>query len=375
MSCSHEPEQTGRFVQIAEWFKNAARFWEGFTEKGKNNTGSAAPVGGDDKKTAAQGNAAMGAGLDGAQLDAAGNNALQADTAQGTQGALQGNALEQQMANTMNVSHEDLTALHKAAIEAGLQSIIAEYQGSQATTDENGAKSPTPPLTGIVTEETTDEESTDSGEENTGEQPPKGPKKDGKGDAEDDDRPKKTKKLFEDVLKQTKIGNKLLEAEEKRKALKSAALAVQENIAQAMKAGFPQNILLMAQAALQGKKIISDIKGQFHGGISSVPSTGTYLLEAGERVLSRDLNGDIKSMLAQTSDHLSRQKNGDSGYAKGVMMTSDRQNVDRSFKPVVHINVKEAMTEESQHTVRQNLKDQLNDLYRDHAMISPFETY
>ncbi|MNB71953.1 hypothetical protein D3C75_185310 [compost metagenome] len=51
-------------------------------------------------------------------------------------------------------------------------------------------------------------------------------------------------------------------------------------------------------AVMQQLASIKQVKGQFHDGISNVPSTGTYLLEQGERVVDKRLNQDLKNYLS-----------------------------------------------------------------------------
>ncbi|WP_432480816.1 hypothetical protein [Moraxella sp. ZY200743] len=78
-------------------------------------------------------------------------------------------------------------------------------------------------------------------------------------------------------------------------AIAQAGIALWQNIAQASKIGFPQNIPLIAQAMTQGMGIIAHLKaikstalvGQAHDGIMSVPKSGTWNLEKGERVLPK----------------------------------------------------------------------------------------
>ena len=60
---------------------------------------------------------------------------------------------------------------------------------------------------------------------------------------------------------------------------------------------WPLNIVAAAKVASTGAAQLSKVKGQFHDGISNVPSTGTYLLEQGERVVDRRLNADLKGFL------------------------------------------------------------------------------
>lgn len=78
---------------------------------------------------------------------------------------------------------------------------------------------------------------------------------------------------------------------EKGFAIAQAAIAIQQSVAKAMAVGFPANIPLIGQAIAQGGQIMSSIKsvsmpvGQAHDGIMSVPKSGTWNLEKGERVL------------------------------------------------------------------------------------------
>ena len=70
-------------------------------------------------------------------------------------------------------------------------------------------------------------------------------------------------------------------------------LALKANVAAASKVGFPQNIPMIAGSMSQGMGIVDDIRsivmpvGQAHDGIMSVPKSGTWNLEKGERVLPR----------------------------------------------------------------------------------------
>ncbi|WND02058.1 hypothetical protein QGN29_10915 [Temperatibacter marinus] len=164
-----------------------------------------------------------------------------------------------------------------------------------------------------------------------------------------------TKDTLSSILAETKKGHKLLKAEEKGKALYTAGIAMQENIAQAMKAGFPLNLVLMAQAAAQGKKVIQTIKGQFHNGVSFVPGSGSYYLQGGERVLAKETNLDLKA------------------FMKGMKpQSASPAAIDRSFKPDVTVNVTGDVSEETIHKARQSFKNQLTELYREHCLISPF---
>ncbi|MPW52664.1 tail length tape measure protein [Moraxella catarrhalis] len=76
-------------------------------------------------------------------------------------------------------------------------------------------------------------------------------------------------------------------------AIAQAGIAMQQAISQGLAKGFPEGLADMATAVSHGAKIVSAIKsvvmpvGQAHDGIMSVPKSGTWNLEKGERVLPR----------------------------------------------------------------------------------------
>lgn len=76
-------------------------------------------------------------------------------------------------------------------------------------------------------------------------------------------------------------------------AIAQAGLAMQQAISKGLTKGFPEGLEDMALAVSHGAKIVSAIKsvvmpvGQAHDGIMSVPKSGTWNLEKGERVLPR----------------------------------------------------------------------------------------
>ena len=74
-------------------------------------------------------------------------------------------------------------------------------------------------------------------------------------------------------------------------------------------ATFPANLPAVAITTAQTGLVIRDImKGQAHDGMDSLPSTGTYMLEKGERVLSTRANRDLTQFLAN---------NGQAGKMRG----------------------------------------------------------
>lgn len=85
-------------------------------------------------------------------------------------------------------------------------------------------------------------------------------------------------------------------------------MKIQEALATALATPFPANIANYAQILSLGASIISTVKGtspsgQAHSGIDSVPTMGgkdesTWILQAGERVLSKNNNRDLTNFLS-----------------------------------------------------------------------------
>lgn len=88
-------------------------------------------------------------------------------------------------------------------------------------------------------------------------------------------------------------------------AIAQAGIAMQQAISQGLSKGFPTGLADMALAAAEGAKIISAIKsvvvpvGQAHDGIMSVPKSGTWNLEKGERVLPKHTAKALDDKLAK----------------------------------------------------------------------------
>lgn len=84
-------------------------------------------------------------------------------------------------------------------------------------------------------------------------------------------------------------------------AIANATIAASEAFADGMsKGGFAGYALAASKmgAVLSQIATIKSVKGQFHSGIDNVPSTGTYLLEQGERVVDKRLNQDLKNYMS-----------------------------------------------------------------------------
>jgi len=86
-------------------------------------------------------------------------------------------------------------------------------------------------------------------------------------------------------------------------AVAQSMINIQQGVSEAMKLGWPLGIPAGLKVAAEGAKIMSTIKGtkiqgQAHDGWDSLPSTGTYNLEKGERVVGKSLNQDLTKYLS-----------------------------------------------------------------------------
>lgn len=128
-------------------------------------------------------------------------------------------------------------------------------------------------------------------------------------------------------------------------AIAQAGLAMQQAISQGLAKGFPLGLSDMALAISHGAKIVSAIRsvvmpvGQAHDGIMSVPKSGTWNLEKGERVLPKhtakalddrldkfDKKGNTPNIIINNYSgekaEVSQQPNGDLLVIIGQMMDS-----------------------------------------------------
>lgn len=96
---------------------------------------------------------------------------------------------------------------------------------------------------------------------------------------------------------------KVMFATEKAFSIARSIMAIQTGIAQAAAIPFPANLGAMASVAAATASIVSTIGsvampvGQAHDGIDSVPNTGTWNLQKGERVTGAALNQDLTKFL------------------------------------------------------------------------------
>lgn len=115
---------------------------------------------------------------------------------------------------------------------------------------------------------------------------------------------------FEKVFAKGVMNMKKNSAIKRAIMLKEAILAGKSAIMKAWNsAAFPANLPAVAITTASVGMTIRDImKGQAHDGMDSLPSTGTYMLERGERVVSSRANRDLTQFLAN---------NGQAGKMRG----------------------------------------------------------
>ncbi|HEB5084743.1 TPA: hypothetical protein R0E54_005149, partial [Klebsiella pneumoniae] len=116
-------------------------------------------------------------------------------------------------------------------------------------------------------------------------------------------------------------------------AIAQAVINIQQGISEAIKLGWPMGIAAGLQVAAQGASIVRTIKGtaiqgQAHDGWDSLPSTGTYNLEKGERVVGKSLNQDLIKYLSNQDG----SKSGDINIDAPLIINSNGQISDSDFQ-------------------------------------------
>lgn len=116
-------------------------------------------------------------------------------------------------------------------------------------------------------------------------------------------------------------------------AIAQAVINIQQGISEAIKLGWPMGIAAGLQVAAQGASIVRTIKGtaiqgQAHDGWDSLPSTGTYNLEKGERVVGKSLNQDLTKYLSNQEG----SKSGDIKIDAPLIINSNGQISDSDFQ-------------------------------------------
>jgi len=109
---------------------------------------------------------------------------------------------------------------------------------------------------------------------------------------------------------------KALFAVQKAAAIAQSLVAIQAGIAQAAANPFPANLAAMASVAAATASIIGNIQavsiaGMAHDGMDSVPKTGTWLLEKGERVTTADTSAKLDRTLNDVQSTMQAGGGGD----------------------------------------------------------------
>lgn len=123
----------------------------------------------------------------------------------------------------------------------------------------------------------------------------------------------------------------------------------------------PFNAPLIAAMTALGVKQLASVKGQAHDGLSRIPSTGTYLLEKGERVVGKRLNQDL------------------SGFLQGINGDGSSTNLDRSvtnrsnsFNPTINMTIGSDASPDAVFANRGALENMIREIYADYAQEAPF---
>ncbi len=122
----------------------------------------------------------------------------------------------------------------------------------------------------------------------------------------------------------------------------------------AKSAPFPFNLLPIGKAVALGAQQLTAVKGQAHDGLTNVPSTGTYLLEKGERVVGNRLNADLQGFLA----------------SQAATREGGTNRVTNS--PTINLTINGDASDDAVASNRGALEGMIRDIFADYAMDAPF---
>jgi len=164
------------------------------------------------------------------------------------------------------------------------------------------------------------------------------------------------------------VGDVILGSKKMAKVRKALAIAnVVRNTAEAVmvaakSAPLPFNLPAIAQAVALGAAQLGTVKGQAHDGINNIPSTGTYLLERGERVVDSRLNTDLSGFL--------NAQNGAARTSNNV--TSDNRSSSVTNAPVINLSIGSDADENAVSSNRGAAETMIREIFADYAMDAPF---
>ncbi len=158
------------------------------------------------------------------------------------------------------------------------------------------------------------------------------------------------------AIKSSKALSKIRKAFAIAEVVKDTAMAISKAVASAP---FPLNVPAIAFATATGAAQLAAVKGQAHDGLDKIPSTGTYLLEKGERVVDRRLNADLSSFL--------NVQNGRGGV--GAVTNQTHAPV---ISPNINLTLNGDVQPDAVHSNRGALESMIRGIFADYAMEAPF---
>ncbi len=162
---------------------------------------------------------------------------------------------------------------------------------------------------------------------------------------------------------ETILGAKKMAKVKKALAIGNVVRSTAESVMVATKsAPFPANLPAIAQAVAIGATQLATVKGQAHDGLTNVPSTGTYLLEKGERVVGRQLNADLQGFL-----HGQAQSVAGTSYG-AVTNTSNTVN----NSPNINMSFSGDVRDDAVRSNRGAIENMIREVFADYAMEPPF---
>lgn len=177
------------------------------------------------------------------------------------------------------------------------------------------------------------------------------------------------KKLWAAKLANAIAGSKKLAKVRKAYAIGTAVVNTALGITETFKKlGFPAAIPPAAALAAAAAKQIATIKGQAHEGLDKVPSSGTYLLEKGERVVGKRLNQDLSNFLGATAG-----TDTGGGFAAGNGVTNfGRSTTSSNFNPTINLSFGSDASPDAVSSNRGAIETMIREIYADYAQVSPF---
>ena len=182
--------------------------------------------------------------------------------------------------------------------------------------------------------------------------------------ADDEEKRKEANsKSWTSIVGNALLGSKKLAAIKKAYAIGEVVVDTAKAVMKAASsAPFPANLPGIAFAVATGAAQLAAVKGQAHDGLDHVPSTGTYLLEQGERVVDRRLNSDLK-------DFLSTGSRGASNRGEKSVTTNNHT---KTIAPNVNLTIGGGADPDAVYSNRGALESMIRDIFADYAQEAPF---